>query len=207
MTAERALVLAYEDLQWVTSDTRDFLDAFVHDVPPSTLVLLSYRPDYDAAWLADRERLELRLDGLAPAAIRQMITDLLGDDESLAALRRASPASGEIRGSRAYVAACQPASAGTAGGTVEAQPRHGTITPTVRGAAAESTACARRQQVLQVWRQSARSRGGACSSGSAASDRARAIAAPVEKAGCSSSARTPPLSPTVQALAHAGGRV
>ena len=29
-------------------------------LPPSTLVLLTYRPDYDAGWLADRERLELR---------------------------------------------------------------------------------------------------------------------------------------------------
>ena len=48
MTADRPLVLAYEDLQWVTSDTRDFLDAFAHNLPPSTLVLLTYRPDYDA---------------------------------------------------------------------------------------------------------------------------------------------------------------
>jgi len=91
MTAERPLVLAYEDMQWVTSDTRDFLDAFVHDLPPATLVLLTYRPDYDAGWLADRERLELRLDGLAPAATRQMITDLLGDDPSLAALKDELP--------------------------------------------------------------------------------------------------------------------
>jgi class 3 adenylate cyclase len=35
MAAERPLVLAYEDLQWVTSDTRDFLDAFAHETPPS----------------------------------------------------------------------------------------------------------------------------------------------------------------------------
>ena len=85
------MVLAYEDLQWVTSDTRDFLDAFTRQLPPSTLVLLTYRPEYDAAWIADRERLELRLDGLAPAATRQMITDLLGADESLAALKDELP--------------------------------------------------------------------------------------------------------------------
>jgi len=91
MTADQPLVLAYEDLQWVTSDTRDFLDAFVHNLPPSTLVVLTYRPDYDAAWLGDRERLELRLDGLAPAATRQIITDLLGEDESLAAIKEVLP--------------------------------------------------------------------------------------------------------------------
>ncbi len=91
MTVDRPLVLAYEDLQWVTSDTRDFLDAFAHDLPPRTLVLLTYRPDYDAGWLADRPRLELRLDGLPPAAIRQIITDLLGEDESLVALQDELP--------------------------------------------------------------------------------------------------------------------
>ncbi len=91
MTADGPLVLAYEDLQWVTSDTRDFLDAFAHDLPPSTLVVLTYRSDYDAGWLADCERLELALDGLAPAATRRMIADLLGDDESLAALKDELP--------------------------------------------------------------------------------------------------------------------
>ena len=91
MTADRPLVLAYEDLQWVTSDTRDFLDAFVHDLPPSTLVVLTYRPDYDAGWLADCERLELSLDGLAPAATWQIIADLLGDDPSLAGLKDELP--------------------------------------------------------------------------------------------------------------------
>ena len=91
MTADRPMVLAYEDLQWVTSDTRDFLDAFTRQLPPSTLVLLTYRPEYDAGWIADRERLELRLDGLAPNATRQMITDLLGADESLTALKDELP--------------------------------------------------------------------------------------------------------------------
>jgi len=63
---DRPLVLAYEDLQWVTSDTRDFLDAFAHETPPSTLALLTYRSDYDAGWLMDRGYVEVRLDGLAP---------------------------------------------------------------------------------------------------------------------------------------------
>ena len=91
MRAECPLVLAYEDLQWVTSDTRDFLDAFTREMPPSTLVVLTYRPEYDAGWLADRERLELRLDGLAPNATRQIITDLLGEDASLSALKEDLP--------------------------------------------------------------------------------------------------------------------
>lgn len=77
---------AYEDLQWVTSDTRDFLDAFARETPPSPLVLLTYRSDYDAGWLAQRGHLEIRLEGLAPDATRRIIAELLGQDESLAAL-------------------------------------------------------------------------------------------------------------------------
>jgi class 3 adenylate cyclase/tetratricopeptide (TPR) repeat protein len=91
MAAERPLVLAYEDLQWVTSDTRDFLDAFAHETPPSTLALLTYRSDYDASWLINRGYVEIRLDGLAPAATRRIISDLLGDDPSLAALKDELP--------------------------------------------------------------------------------------------------------------------
>ena len=55
MAAGRPLVLAYEDLQWVTSDTREFLDAFALALPPSTLVVLTYRSDYDASWLMNRD--------------------------------------------------------------------------------------------------------------------------------------------------------
>jgi class 3 adenylate cyclase/tetratricopeptide (TPR) repeat protein len=91
MAADRPLVLAYEDLQWVTSDTRDFLDAFARETPTSTLALLTYRSDYDAGWLMNRGHLEIRLDGLAPAATRRIITDLLGGDKSLAALVEALP--------------------------------------------------------------------------------------------------------------------
>ena len=91
MAAERPLVLAYEDLQWVTSDTRDFLDAFAHETPPSTLALLTYRSDYDACWLMNRGYVEIRLDGLEPAATRRIITDLLGGDPSLAPLKDELP--------------------------------------------------------------------------------------------------------------------
>jgi class 3 adenylate cyclase len=86
MSEGRPLVLAYEDLQWASSDTHDFLAAFVRELPPATLLVFTHRPDYDASWLETRERLELRLDGLPGPAIRRIIGDLLGDDPSLAAL-------------------------------------------------------------------------------------------------------------------------
>ena len=91
MAAERPLVLAYEDLQWVISETRDFLDRFTLELPPSTFVVVTFRSGYDAAWLMNRGHLEIRLGGLSPVATRQMITDLLGEDESLATLKDELP--------------------------------------------------------------------------------------------------------------------
>jgi class 3 adenylate cyclase len=87
MAADRPLVLAYEDLQWVTADTRDFLDAFALELPPSTLIVLTYRSDYDAVWLMNRGHLEVSLEGLTADATRRMIDELLGPDASLGALK------------------------------------------------------------------------------------------------------------------------
>jgi class 3 adenylate cyclase/tetratricopeptide (TPR) repeat protein len=86
ITAERPLVLVYEDLQWTTSDTRDFLHAFVRDPPHSTLLVLTYRSDYDGRWAREHAALELRLEGLAAPATRRVIAELLGWDPSLAEL-------------------------------------------------------------------------------------------------------------------------
>jgi class 3 adenylate cyclase/tetratricopeptide (TPR) repeat protein len=87
MAADRPLVLAYEDLQWVTADTRDFLDAFALELPPATLIVLTYRSDYDAGWLMNRGHLEVALEGLTADATRRMIDELLGPDASLAPLK------------------------------------------------------------------------------------------------------------------------
>jgi len=87
IAADRPLVFVFEDLQWATSDTRDFLHAFVHAMPRSTLVVLTYRSDYDGRWARERADVELRLDGLAAPAAQRMVTDLLGRDPSLAGLR------------------------------------------------------------------------------------------------------------------------
>jgi len=86
ITAERPMVLVYEDLQWTTSDTRDFLEAFTRDPPSSTLVVLTYRSEYDDSWARTQAALELRLEGLPPQATQQIVTELLGEDPSLAGL-------------------------------------------------------------------------------------------------------------------------
>jgi class 3 adenylate cyclase/tetratricopeptide (TPR) repeat protein len=92
ITADRPAVLAYEDLQWTTSDTTSWLERLVREVPPRGLVLLTYRSDYDARSVTTPDTLVLRLDGLAAEPSRALITELLGDDASLDALKDELPA-------------------------------------------------------------------------------------------------------------------
>jgi class 3 adenylate cyclase/tetratricopeptide (TPR) repeat protein len=92
LTTERAMVLAYEDLQWVTSDTKTWLERLVRELPPRTLLLLTYRSDHDARSLTTPDTIEVQLDGLAPSASRRLISELLGDDRSLDALKDELPA-------------------------------------------------------------------------------------------------------------------
>jgi class 3 adenylate cyclase/tetratricopeptide (TPR) repeat protein len=91
LTVDRAGVLAYEDLQWVTSDTQAFLERLVRELPPRSLVLLTYRSDYDARAVTTPETLVLRLEGLATEAACGLITDVLGNDPTLDGLKDELP--------------------------------------------------------------------------------------------------------------------
>ena len=87
VAADRPVVLVYEDLQWITSDTRTFLETLVANPIPSMLVIVTYRSDYDASLPATADTLELRLDGLTGEAARALIDALLGVDASLEGLK------------------------------------------------------------------------------------------------------------------------
>ncbi|HWZ70370.1 MAG TPA: adenylate/guanylate cyclase domain-containing protein [Casimicrobiaceae bacterium] len=91
LTTQRAMILAYEDLQWTTSDTTSWLERLVREPPPRTLVLLTFRSDHDARSLTTPDSLEVWLDGLHPSATRELVTGLLGDDRSLEALKDELP--------------------------------------------------------------------------------------------------------------------
>jgi len=92
VASDRPLVLCYEDLQWVTSDTRKFLARLVNNIPRSTLVLLTHRSDWDPTELAIEGAAQVRLEGLAHPLCRDLISELLGDDPSLGRLKDDLPA-------------------------------------------------------------------------------------------------------------------
>ena len=92
LTTERAMVLAYEDLQWVTADTQELAGAAgARASAEDAAAVLTYRSDHDASSLMTPDTIEARLDGLEPSATRALITELLGDDRSLDALKDELP--------------------------------------------------------------------------------------------------------------------
>ena len=64
---EQPLLLIFEDLHWIDSETQALLDGLVETVGAARLLLLvSYRPEYQHAWGSKTSYSQLRLDALPP---------------------------------------------------------------------------------------------------------------------------------------------
>jgi class 3 adenylate cyclase/tetratricopeptide (TPR) repeat protein len=80
-------VLVLENLQWIDSDAEDSLKLFVKGLTPFTLVLATYRPEYDEAWLMQAGATRVHLDPLGPAIAAGLLDLLLGAAPDLAPLK------------------------------------------------------------------------------------------------------------------------
>jgi class 3 adenylate cyclase/tetratricopeptide (TPR) repeat protein len=77
-------VIVVEDLHWLDPGSGAFLENLVKGVADTrTLVLTTYRPGYDAGWLARAHVRELRLEALDERGTGLLLSDLLGSDPSL----------------------------------------------------------------------------------------------------------------------------
>ena len=86
----QTLVLVFEDLHWIDSETQALLDALVESLPAArVLLLVNYRPEYRHLWGSRTYYTQLRLDPLPPETADQLLSDLLGPDASLDPLKRA----------------------------------------------------------------------------------------------------------------------
>jgi class 3 adenylate cyclase/tetratricopeptide (TPR) repeat protein len=86
---EQPLLLVFEDLHWIDSETEALLNSLVESLPTARLLLLvNYRPEYQHGWGSKTYYTQLRLDPLAPASAEALLQGLLGHDPSLAPLRR-----------------------------------------------------------------------------------------------------------------------
>jgi class 3 adenylate cyclase/tetratricopeptide (TPR) repeat protein len=78
------LVLVFEDLHWVDSETQALLDRVVESLPTAQILLLvNYRPEYQHGWGGRTSYTQLRLDPLPPVSADALLQALLGDDMSL----------------------------------------------------------------------------------------------------------------------------
>jgi predicted ATPase len=81
------LLLVFEDLHWIDSETQALLDTLIDSLPTARLLLLvNYRPEYQHGWGSKTYYTQLRLDPLPPASADALLQALLGHDPSLAPL-------------------------------------------------------------------------------------------------------------------------
>jgi tetratricopeptide (TPR) repeat protein len=86
---EQPLILVCEDVHWIDTETQALLDHLVEGVPMARLLLLvNYRPEYQHGWGSKTYYTQLRLDPLPEASADAFLQLLLGDDPSVAALKR-----------------------------------------------------------------------------------------------------------------------
>src|SRR2546427_10383 len=84
---EQPLLLVFEDLHWIDSETQALLNSLVESLPTSRLLLLvNYRPEYQHGWGSKTYYTQLRLDPLPPASADELLQALLGDDAGLTPL-------------------------------------------------------------------------------------------------------------------------
>ena len=81
------LLLVFEDLHWIDTETQALLDSLVESLPTARLLLLvNYRPEYQHGWGSKTYYTQLRLDPLPPASADALLQAVLGKDASLAPL-------------------------------------------------------------------------------------------------------------------------
>jgi class 3 adenylate cyclase/tetratricopeptide (TPR) repeat protein len=78
------LLVVFEDLHWIDSETQALLNSLVESLPTVRLLLLvNYRPEYQHGWGSKTYYTPLRLDPLPPVSADELLQALLGDDSSL----------------------------------------------------------------------------------------------------------------------------
>src|ERR1700719_1901308 len=86
---EHALVVIFEDLHWIDSETQALLDLLADSRAGARLLLLvNYRPEYRHEWSGRGHYLQLRLDPLGGENGAAMLAALLGGGVELEALKR-----------------------------------------------------------------------------------------------------------------------
>jgi len=82
------LILVFEDLHWIDSETQGFLDLLSESVASTRILLLvNYRPEYRHEWNSKTYYTQLRLAPLGKEEAGELLTFLLGNDNNLKPLK------------------------------------------------------------------------------------------------------------------------
>ncbi len=83
------LILIFEDLHWIDSETQGFLDILSESVATAkVLVLVNYRPEYRHEWGQKTYYTQLHLAPLGQEEAEELLTFLLGGDGTLRQLKQ-----------------------------------------------------------------------------------------------------------------------
>ena len=83
------LVLVFEDLHWIDSESQAALDSLIESLPTARILLLvNYRPEYQHSWGSKTFYMQLRIDPLPPESANELLQALLGDDAGLQPLQQ-----------------------------------------------------------------------------------------------------------------------
>jgi class 3 adenylate cyclase/tetratricopeptide (TPR) repeat protein len=87
-SAAQPLLVLFEDLHWIDSETQTFLDLLVESVPAARMLLLvNYRPGYSNGWASRGHYTLIRLEPLPPSGADELLASLVGEGGELASLR------------------------------------------------------------------------------------------------------------------------
>src|SRR5262245_3317098 len=87
-TRVQPLIVVVEDLHWVDTETQQLLDGLVSSADAARMLLLvNYRPEYQHGWGNKPWYQQLRIDVLPLETAEELLSALLGDDPTLAALK------------------------------------------------------------------------------------------------------------------------
>ena len=82
------LLVVFEDLHWVDTETQALLDSLVESLPAARLLLLvNYRPEYSHSWGNRSYYRQLAVDPLPQASAETLLDTLLGEDAALTPLK------------------------------------------------------------------------------------------------------------------------
>jgi class 3 adenylate cyclase/tetratricopeptide (TPR) repeat protein len=85
---KNSLILVFEDLHWIDSETQAFLDSLVESLPMARILLLvDYRPGYNPTWSEKTYYTQIRVDPLSSTGAKELLQHLLGNNEDLAPLK------------------------------------------------------------------------------------------------------------------------